>query len=120
MSEHESTPSSCGCALNGLFETLARPWTLHILWTLNHHGPMRFGVLKRAIEGISSRMLTERLRTLEEKRFVHRDYKPTIPPQVTYRLTERMDDFHVIMGRLHELSQKWQEEDRALAAVPAT
>ena len=51
------------CAIHGLLEVLARPWTMHILWTLSTNGPTRFGVLRRQVGGISSRVLTERLRT---------------------------------------------------------
>jgi len=53
---------------------------------------MRFGVLRRQVEGISSRVLTERLRTLEENGFVFRHYQPVIPPAVTYGITDRMKD----------------------------
>jgi DNA-binding HxlR family transcriptional regulator len=65
---------------------------MHILWVLNTSGPTRFGALRRQIDGISSRLLTERLRDLEEKGFIFRDYKPTIPPAVTYGLTKRMQE----------------------------
>lgn len=114
MSTNDPSDVSRCCPTHGLFETLAKPWTLHIIWTLNQHGEMRFGALRRAIAGISSRVLTERLRELEEKRFVHRDYKPTIPPQVSYRLTERMEAFHIIMAQLETLSRTWAEEDAVL------
>ena len=50
-----------------MLELLTRPWTLHILWSLSTNGPMRFGVLRKNVAGISSRVLTERLRTLEDK-----------------------------------------------------
>lgn len=79
-----SDPCKAGphaCPIGGLLETLTRPWTLHILWTLSTNGPTRFGALRRSVEGISSRVLTERLRTLEERGFLYRDYKPTIPPK---------------------------------------
>ena len=75
-----------------MLELLTRPWTLHILWALSHNGPMRFGVLRRQVEGISARVLTERLRTLENAGFVFRHYEQTIPPAVTYGITERMKD----------------------------
>jgi DNA-binding HxlR family transcriptional regulator len=58
------------CAIGGMLELLTRPWTMHILWALSHNGPMRFGSLKRQVEGISSRVLTERLRTLEDAKFM--------------------------------------------------
>jgi DNA-binding HxlR family transcriptional regulator len=98
------------CAIGGMLELLTRPWTLHILWALSHDGPMRFGVLRRQVEGISSRVLTERLRTLEEKKFVFRHYEPTIPPAVTYGITERMTDIEKVLAQLEGLSRKWRGE----------
>lgn len=101
------TPSS-PCAIGGLLELLTRPWTLHILWALGQNGPMRFGVLKKSIEGISARVLTERLRTLEEKGFVFRHYQQTIPPAVTYGITDRMRDIEKVFAQLESLARKWQ------------
>jgi DNA-binding HxlR family transcriptional regulator len=99
------------CPIGGLLETLTRPWTLHILWALSHNGPTRFGVLRRSVAGISSRVLTERLRALEEKGFLYRDYKPTIPPEVTYGLTKRVKDIQKVLAELGRLAQKWKMED---------
>jgi DNA-binding HxlR family transcriptional regulator len=100
-----------------LLETLTRPWTLHILWALSTNGPARFGALKRQVEGISSRVLTERLRGLEEKGFIYRDYQPTIPPAVTYGITKRMKDIETVLGDLQRLALKWREEEQALGPV---
>lgn len=99
------------CPMAGMLETLTRPWTLHILWTLSNNGPTRFGVLRRSVEGISSRVLTERLRALEEKGFIYREYKPTIPPEVTYGITDRMKDIQKVLGGLDKLAQKWKDAD---------
>jgi DNA-binding HxlR family transcriptional regulator len=96
------------CAIGGLLELLTRPWTLHILWSLSTNGPMRFGVLRKNVAGISSRVLTERLRTLEEKGFVFRHYEQTIPPAVTYGITERMKDIEKVLAQLEGLARKWQ------------
>lgn len=71
---------------------------------------MRFGVLRRQVEGISARVLTERLRTLEEARFIYRHYEPTIPPAVTYGITDRMKDIQKVLHQLEGLSRKWQDE----------
>jgi DNA-binding HxlR family transcriptional regulator len=110
MAPRKSSQVKSPCAIGGLLELLSRPWTMHILWALSHSGPMRFGVLKRQVEGISSRVLTERLRTLEDARFIFRHYEPTIPPAVTYGITERMKDIEKVLVQLEGLSRKWQGE----------
>ncbi len=110
---------SAPCPIHGLLELLARPWTLHILWALGTDGPSRFGVLRRRVGGISSRVLTERLRVLEQKGFVYRHYQATIPPAVTYGLTKRVNDVQRVLKGLNQLAQQWQEEDApARAASP--
>jgi DNA-binding HxlR family transcriptional regulator len=98
------------CAIGGLLELLTRPWTMHILWSLSTNGPMRFGALRKNVAGISARVLTERLRTLEQARFVYREYEQTIPPTVTYGITERMKDIEKVLSQLEVLARKWQGE----------
>jgi DNA-binding HxlR family transcriptional regulator len=108
MQRHAQTPSPC--AIGGLLELLTRPWTLHILWALSMNGPMRFGVLRKNVTGISARVLTERLRTLEDKGFIYRHYEATIPPAVTYGITKRMKDIEKLLAQLEELARKWKTE----------
>ena len=108
MKRYSQSPSPC--AIGGLLELLTRPWTLHILWSLSTNGPMRFGVLKKNIAGISSRVLTERLRTLEDAGFVFRHYEQTIPPAVTYGITDRMKDIEKVLHQLEVLARKWHVE----------
>ena len=78
---------------------------------------MRFGVLKKQVEGISARVLTERLRILEEKGFVFRHYQPTIPPAVTYGITGRMKDIEKVLHQLEGLARKWQAEGTTTSGV---
>jgi DNA-binding HxlR family transcriptional regulator len=113
LRRYAQSPSPC--PMGGLLEVLTRPWTMHILWALSTNGPTRFGVLRRQIEGISSRVLTERLRLLEQKGFIYRDYEPSIPPSVTYGITKRMKDIQKVLGELDQLARKWQQEE-----VPTT
>ena len=113
------TALAATCPMSGLLEMLTRPWTLHILWLLSNNGPMRFGALRRSAEGISARLLTVRLRTLEERGFVRRTAKPTNPPQVTYSPTSRLRDMQQFMDQLRQLSEKWKREDSQAAADQA-
>src|ERR1700682_5864196 len=99
------------CAIHELLPVLAGPWTLHILWVLGSEGPTRFGELRRKVEGISARMLSDRLHLLEEKGFVYREYEPVIPPSVTYGITGRMRDITKVLDEMNKLALKWREED---------
>jgi DNA-binding HxlR family transcriptional regulator len=117
MRRSKQAPSPC--AIGGLLELLTRPWTLHILWSLSTNGPMRFGVLRKNVAGISSRVLTERLRTLEEKGFVFRHYEQTIPPAVTYGITDRMKDIEKVLAQLEGLARKWQGQGMLAESPPA-
>jgi DNA-binding HxlR family transcriptional regulator len=106
-----SIPPAAPCAISGLLEVLAKPWTLHILWVLSNDGPTRFGILRHKVGSISSRMLSERLRLLAREGFVSRHYEPTIPPAVTYRLTARSTEINTVLEALEKLAQGWKHED---------
>ena len=62
-------------------------WSVMIVMLLGP-GPKRFNEIRRAINGISQRMLTLTLRGLERDGLVTRTIFPTIPPRVDYELTE--------------------------------
>lgn len=62
-------------------------WSMLIVMALSG-GSMRFNEIKRAINGISQRMLTRSLRGLERDGLVNRTVTPSIPPRVDYELTE--------------------------------
>lgn len=95
------------CPLEILLRQLSGQWTLYILWILDTNGALRFGELRRKVDGISTKVLTDRLRMLESVEMVHRDHNPTIPPQVTYSLTERGKELSEALDRLYALSVRW-------------
>jgi DNA-binding HxlR family transcriptional regulator len=96
------------CPMDGLLQIISGPWTTYILWRLANNESVRFGELKRLVPGISSRVLTERLRKLEDAGFVTRTYKPTIPPEVSYALSDRGLELRSILNQLADLSIKWE------------
>src|SRR5215510_8556761 len=101
------------CPMDYLLRMLMGPWTTYIVYNLRTYGPQRFGELKRRVNGISAKMLTERLRTLEGAGLIKRDYEATIPPKVTYSLTPRGHELDGVLENLAEVAIRWQAEDRA-------
>ena len=69
-----------------IFSDVANKWALLIIASLDEH-TLRFGELRREVEGISHKMLTQNLRTLERNGLVDRHVYPTVPPRVEYTLT---------------------------------
>ena len=96
------------CPMDAILRLLAGPWTTHILWVLNDQGPHRFGALKRAVPGISTRVLTERLRMLQESGVIWREQTQTIPPAVTYGVTDRGEDLRQVLEGLNHIALQWQ------------
>ncbi|GGM00193.1 winged helix-turn-helix transcriptional regulator [Nakamurella endophytica] len=76
-----------GRSVRGVLDRLGDKWTVLVVATLAG-GPLRFGQLHRAVDGISQRMLTLTLRHLERDGMVHRTVHPEVPPRVEYRLTD--------------------------------
>ena len=95
------------CPVSILMDLLSGPWTLYLIWVLCYKGPIRFGALQREISGISTKVLTERLRLLEAEGILYREYKPTIPPEVTYGLTARGRELMEIIDQLDGLAKRW-------------
>ena len=62
-------------------------WSMQVIMQLAH-GSNRFSELKRALDGVSQRMLTLTLRGLERDGLISRHVTPTIPPRVDYELTD--------------------------------
>lgn len=115
----EPRKESVSCPMDFILRMLMGPWTTYILYNLKSHGPQRFGELKRRVAGISAKMLTERLRTLEGAGLLRRDYEATIPPKVTYSLTRRGHELDGVLGSLAEVGTRWEAEDAAARAQRA-
>jgi len=111
--------SPIGCPMDSLLRLLMGPWTTYILYVLRSNGPTRFGELKRRVAGVSAKVLTARLRMLEQSDVLERHYEPTIPPQVTYALSPRGRELADVIDRLGMIAKKWKEEDAAKVATPA-
>ena len=75
------------CPCRDLLDMVASKWTALVIGDLED-GPRRFGELKRRLEGISQKMLTQTLRALERDGLVTRTVYPSVPLRVEYELTD--------------------------------
>jgi len=82
---HKDVSNGCP-AVREVLNRVGDKWSVLVVALLGG-GPKRFSELRRAIEGISQRMLTLTLKGLERDGLVTRTVTPSIPPRVDYELT---------------------------------
>ena len=92
------------CAIERGMRIIGGKWTGSILWHVKD-GPVRFNDLARMIGGASKKMITERLRQLEQQGLVRRKLRETSPVSVEYSITPLGA---TALGFLDEL-RKWSE-----------
>jgi DNA-binding HxlR family transcriptional regulator len=92
-------------AVGDLLGRIADKWSILVVQRLGS-GPMRFNELRNAVGGISQKMLTTTLRSLERDGFVTRTQFATIPPRVDYELTDLGRELLVPVNTLGEWARK--------------
>jgi len=92
MRENQAPTVSVGnvfvanCPSRRVLDHVTSKWGVLVIVALAE-SPLRWGGLRRRIEGVSEKMLAQTLRTLVADGFVLREAEPTIPPRVDYSLT---------------------------------
>ena len=87
-------------------QLLGKRWTGLLLDALME-GPRRFCELTATVEGLSDRVLSDRLRELEVEGVVERIVYPQIPVRVEYKLTEKGLGLKPVVEAIHEWAEKW-------------
>jgi len=82
----KNPPCDEKCPLRASLKLLGGKWTLMIIYQINEN-VLRYGELRRAVTGISEKMLIQELNMLVENKLVIKKVYPEIPPKVEYRLT---------------------------------
>ncbi|MFA5984069.1 MAG: helix-turn-helix domain-containing protein [Methylococcaceae bacterium] len=99
--------SAMRCPMHGLVSLLTGPWTTYILWLIRINGTLRFGQLKKQMPSISAKVLTERLRMLEQVGILVREQEATIPPKVSYSFTKRGHELEALLDQINALALQW-------------
>lgn len=88
-------------------ELIGKRWTGAIVSALTE-GPLRFAEVARAVPGLSDRLLSQRLRELEDEGLVEREVTPGTPVRVTYSLTEKGADLGPAISELKMWARRWK------------
>ena len=102
------------CPIERAMEVLDGKWTILILWEL-FEGVKRFGELRRELQPISPKTLTDRLRVLEEQGIVKRTMYSEVPLHVEYELTARGQSIRPIFDAMKACGQA-DEAQKAISA----
>jgi len=88
MTDTNNCDRPYGCSVEATLSVIGGRWKPVIIFNLLQNDVLRFGELKKKIEGITQRMLTNQLRELEKDKIIARKVYAEVPPRVEYSLTD--------------------------------
>ncbi|MGW0333260.1 winged helix-turn-helix transcriptional regulator [Streptomyces sp. NPDC003011] len=111
------------CPSRGTLEHVTGRWGALTLGAL-HEGSLRFNELRRRVDGVSEKMLSQTLHALERDGLVHREAQPTNPPRVDYDLTplgrevarRLLSLIHFVEGRMDDVLEARTRYDETRGA----
>ncbi|AEY86455.1 HxlR family transcriptional regulator [Streptomyces hygroscopicus subsp. jinggangensis 5008] len=92
-------PAERDLLLRDVMDRIGDKWSVTVICRLDD-GPLRFNALKRAVDGITQRMLSATVRRLERDGLLTRTVHPSVPPRVEYALTDRGRSLHRVLAEL--------------------
>ncbi len=118
MTERKRGLPSCAaahhdCDFRDVLSRIGDKWSLLVILMLEKMPDQRarFSDLKRTIPGISQRMLTATLRSLERDGMLTRHVFPEVPPRVEYRLTEKGLALLPVIDTMREFGKEWLPDE---------
>ncbi|MFD4503402.1 winged helix-turn-helix transcriptional regulator [Streptomyces sp. NPDC058457] len=93
------------CPTRAVLDVIAGKWTMLVLVALADGRPIRFAELRRRLDGVTPKVLTQTLRALEREGLLTRTVYPTVPPRVEYRLTRLGQEAGGLVQRITDWSQ---------------
>jgi DNA-binding HxlR family transcriptional regulator len=105
----EAIPGVCP-HFHAAIELIGKRWSGAIVCALTER-PLRFGELTKAVPGLSDRLLSQRLRELEDAGLVEREVEPGSPVHVTYSLTEAGAELKPAIAELGDWARRWKRAE---------
>ncbi|MBQ6519945.1 MAG: helix-turn-helix transcriptional regulator [Anaerolineaceae bacterium] len=99
------------CPVATTVQLMGSKWKLLILRNLLAR-PWRFNELRRDLEGISQKVLTDSLRSLEEDGIITRSVYPEVPPRVEYAMSELGESMRPIIDAMAEFGTRYKEVNK--------
>ena len=103
------------CGIDYAFQRIGGKYKGRILWRLRA-GTLRYGELRKTVTGVTSKMLTQALRELEDDGLISRKVYVEVPPKVEYTLTETGKELLPFLSLLRD----WAKEQMLINQVEAT
>src|SRR5688572_11635789 len=103
--KNRSAPPPQPCVLTECMSIIAGAWAPNVIWHLKA-GPRRFSELRIDIPPISAKVLSQRLRELEQRGVLTRTVQPTMPPSVEYCLTPLGEELVPALSAIVEVGHK--------------
>ena len=97
------------CPVATTVQIIGSTWKLLIIRNLMER-PWRFNELKKDLEGISQKVLTDSLRSMEEDGIVTRTVYPEVPPRVEYAMSELGQSMRPIIDAMAEWGRRYKEQ----------
>tara|TARA_R110000868_G_scaffold111773_2_gene301550 strand:- start:1633 stop:1998 length:366 start_codon:yes stop_codon:yes gene_type:complete len=99
------------CGVDYAFKRIGGKYKGRILWHLNSKSVLRYGELSRTLPDITTKMLTQTLRELEEDNLVIREVYHVVPPKVEYSLSNTGKELIPFIEYLHNWGNKQLEKE---------
>lgn len=96
------------CPVETTVQLIGSKWKLLIMRNLLSR-PWRFNELKKDLDGISQKVLTDSLRSMEEDGIITRTVYPEVPPHVEYALSETGESMRPILNAMQEWGANYKE-----------
>jgi len=100
------------CPVEVTVDVIGGKWTPVVLAQLKENDCLRFSQIRRLIPDITEKMLTQRLRELEQLGIVHRTLVSATPPHVEYALTAEGRSLAPVLQAMHDWGAQWATDKR--------